>query len=94
MKNKDCVAGVQARVGWGGGQSSGLFCPRVPGQCHYSSTVVKARVLMLLIWEEGKGEETSIYLLMQWHRNLHCTACFCPYIACVSEKHARVLFGS
>lgn len=83
MENKDCID----RVGWR--VASGLLCLRVPGQCHYSSTVVKARVLMLLIWEEGKGGGgTSIYLLIQWHRNLRCTACFCLCIVCDSEKHA------
>lgn len=54
----------------------------------------RRELLMLLIWEEGKGVERSMHLLIQWCCKLRSATQPAFVQMCVNEKYRTVVYNN
>lgn len=78
MESKEC----RARDGGLGSVDGGLSSPYVPGWCHYSDIVVKARAFDAIDLGGGRrrGEIDALADSVALQTQVDCPAGFCPYV--------------
>lgn len=88
MESKECRPGMEA---WGQSMVASPAHKSLAGVI-ILTLLWRRELLMLLIWEEGEGEERSMHLLIQWRCKLRAAAQPAFVHMCVNEKYISVQY--